>query len=217
MESISDESSNRFYFRDVKFIKKYHLTIGNVHFYFRLSQFYDKSSVNEKLIMQQRPLDQLDKIDGISFRRSFASQRNGLTFEKEDIKKPENQPYIVDQGLVIIDKIEKNKEDERTLAKYYILDGSIYQAPDLYSIMSCRIRSAMFHVRESLREVGNMFEWNLQSGYRKKIAADETETPYVFKQSMIKSMSNEIGDEYRLQTKMLDELLSQIGITKVNQ
>lgn len=217
MNSSTDESSNSFFFRDEKFIKTYRLTIGNVLGYFQLSGFYDKSSVNELIIMQGRPIDQLDKIDGVSFRLSFACQRNGLVFEKDDLKKPENQLVIIDQGLAIIDKIERNKNNETTLAKYYILDGSIYQAPDLYSIMSCRIRSAMFHVRESLREVNNMFEWNLQTGYRKKIAADETETPYTFKQSLIKGINNEIGEEFKLQTKLLDELLSQIGITKVNQ
>ncbi|KAK8889225.1 Mediator of RNA polymerase II transcription subunit 6 [Tritrichomonas musculus] len=213
----TDESTNSFFFRDEKFIKQYRLTIRNIMPYFRLSGFYDKTSVNELLIMQNRPLDQLDKRNGISFYPSFASLRNGRTFDKEELEKPENQVVIIEQGLVIIDKVERLGNEKSTLAKYYILDGSIYQAPDLYSIMSCRIRSAMFHVRESIREVKNMFEWNLQTGYRKKIAADETETPYTFNQSEIKNINVELGDEFKLQTKLLDELLSQIGITKVNQ
>ncbi|OHT09406.1 hypothetical protein TRFO_21621 [Tritrichomonas foetus] len=215
MDIDNGEPNTSLFFRDENFIKQYRLTIGNVLKYFQLCPFYDPSSVNAKLEMQQRSIDQLEKIDGISFRLTFAEQRNGLSLEGDDLKKPENQVIVIDTGLAIIDKVYREKEDEKTLAKYYVIDGSIYQAPDIYSVFNSRIRSAMFHVRESIREVKNMFEWNLQSGFRKKIAADETETPYTFSSSQLKDLNAEIGDEFKLQTSLLDSLLSEIGINKV--
>ena len=214
MEAQIEENQSTFIFHDDGFIRQYNITVGNVLKYFQLSNFYDTNSVNEKIEMQQRSIDQLEKIDGISFRLVFAEQLGGISLSGDDLKKPENQMIVIFPGMAIIDKVLRDKEIETLLSRYYILNGTISQAPDLSSILNVRLKSAMFHIRESMREVRNMFDWNLQTGFRKKVAADETETLYTFKESQIKDVTSEVYDEYNLQNSLLEELLKDIGITK---
>lgn len=220
---FSNPTSESQFFIDEDFLKTYGLTIGNVLPYFQRSPFYDPTSVNGKIEMKGRGLDALEKIDGDSYRLNFAKIRNGNQYEqydKEKLKNPECQTILVNPGLVIIDKVQRQTSGdvvtETTLAKYCILNGLIYPAPDIYSILNCSIRSAIFHIRESLRDVRNMFDWDLQHGFRKKVASDETETQYVFKQSAIQNVSKELDKGFELEEELLKYLLTSIGIPKSN-
>lgn len=208
------KTKGAFFFRDENFIKQFRLSIGNVLIYFAGSDFYENTSVNEILKMKGQSLENLDKIDGVSFRLTLAQQKGGgLNFEGDNLKKPEHAGVIIDPGLAVIDKVSRENGVDTLLAKYYVLDGNIFQAPDLYTLLSVRIRSAMFHMREALREVNNMFEWQMETGFRKKIAQDETETLYEFKASELSSLTTELGDEFKLQNNLLESLLAEIGIT----
>ena len=201
-------------FRDENFLEKFGLCIGNVLDYFSCSNFYDTTSLNE--LAKQRHETDLENLiahqDGISFRIALAQPAGATTYEGDDLKKEELMTVSVIPGLVVIDKQLKDGVDRSVIAKYYILDGSIYQAPDVYSLLSAKIRGAMFHIRESLHEVKNMFDWNLETGFRKKVAADETETLYVFESSELEELKEELGDEFKLQNDLLNSLLSEIGI-----
>jgi hypothetical protein len=223
--STEGESDAVYSFRDETFLTTYHLAIGNALEYFGWSNFYDPISLNEQAKQnRQTSFDMLvDSIDGVSFRIVLACPRGGAQIQGADLKKPANQAVDVNPGLIVIDKvsrvIDKANRDVRVdtvLKKFYILDGTIYEAPDLYAILSARARSAMFHVRESLREVRKMFEWTLETGFRKRIAAHETETRYEFRASELREITGEVQDEFRLQTALLDALLGELGIMEQN-
>ena len=204
-------------YRNEAFFNKWVLCIGNVLDYFSLSVgvFYDSSSLNELARQrQERDVDSfITNQDGISFRLVLAQPAGETAYEGDDLKKEEVKQKCIRPGLAVIDKVNREGLQQTVLAKYYVLDGAIYQAPDVYALLSARIRSAMFHMRESLREVKNMFDWNLETGFRKKVAADETETLYVFKSNELEELKEELGDEFKLQNDLLNSLLSDIGIT----
>lgn len=212
---IPDETADtsKIFFTDKEFLLQYHLTVGNVLDYFARSDFYDLTSINELLKMQNRPMDQLDKTDGISFRLNTVQQRGGITLYGESILDPKEAALILNPGFVVIDKVLRENGEDSLLAKYYIIDGCIFQAPDLYSILSVRMRAAMFHLQEALHEVKCVFDWKPESGFRKKIAADEEETLYTFHSKELVEMRNDLIDENKLQKSILDSLLSEMGIS----
>lgn len=212
---IPDEGADtsKIFFTDKEFLQQYFLTIGNVLDYFARSDFYDVTSINEVLKMQNRTIDELDKTDGISFRLSMVQQRNGPTLYGESILDPLQKNLVIHPGFVVIDKILREDGHDSLLAKYYILDGCIFQAPDLYSILSVRMRAAMFHLQEAVHEVKEAFDWKPETGFRKKIAADEEETLYTFHSRELNEMRKDLNDEYNIQKNILDNLLSEMGIS----
>jgi mediator of RNA polymerase II transcription subunit 6 len=216
MEGQGEDTGTVFFFRDEAFLRGIGtLTIANVLDYFSCSQFYDPDSLNQqaKQNLQSDLEVMIQNQDGISFRITLAQQAGGARLEGDALKKPENLGMPVLPGLIIIDKVIKDGGRDSVLAKYYILDGTVFQAPALYGLLAARIRSAVFHVRESLREVRNMFEWNVETGFKKRVASAESETVYVFKQSDLKEVAGEVVSEISLQNGLLDSLLKEIGIT----
>jgi hypothetical protein len=203
-------------FRDEPFLTSYHLAIGNALEYFECSNFYDRLSLNEQAKQNRQTSfeDLIQSVPGVSFRVVLAHARGLPPITGDDLKKQTNQTIDVNPGLIVIDKVNREGTVDTVLKKYYILDGTIYEAPDLYSILSVRTRSAMYHIRESLREVRNMFEWTLETGFRKKIAAHQTETRYEFRASELKELAGEIQDEGRLQTALLEALFAELGISE---
>jgi mediator of RNA polymerase II transcription subunit 6 len=195
------------------FLRQFHLAVGNLLDYFSTSPFYDEQSINEQA-RQNRTMDlesMLQSMDGTSFRINMAQAHNGIVLEGDALKLPANRFVEIDPGMAIIDKVIKTGPDVALLARYYVMNACVYQAPDLFSLLSARTRSAMFHVREALREVKNMFNWSLESGFQKKLAAGETETAYVFSEGELREMATELTDEFQLQSALLDALLSEIG------
>lgn len=215
-------SGKKFCWADNMWLQWYGLTIGNVLAYFERSYFYDSSSLNEQA--KQHVGANLEKMiefqDGIYYRLSLAQSpryRDGVAFTGEDLKNPEYQSWFIQDGIAVIDKVEKDGPNERVLTKYYVINGTIFEAPDLYSLMAARTRSVMFHVREALREIENIFEWNLETGYKKKIAEEESEKVVVFKQRDLDDLVTERGHEFSLQNKLLESLLKEIGIDSTTQ
>jgi hypothetical protein len=202
-------------FRNEQFLNQFHLTVGNLLAYFSTSPFYDEQSINEQARQNSRGdlESMLQTIDGTSFRIIMAQPRNGIVIEGASISNPDAQNVPLDRGMAIIDKVRKTGPDLTLLGRYCVRDGFIYQCPDLLSVISARTRSAMFHVREALREVKNVFNWSLESGFQKKMAAGETETEFVFTESELREGGTDIADEAQLQTVLLDALLSDIGIS----
>jgi mediator of RNA polymerase II transcription subunit 6 len=203
-------------FRDEAFLISFHLAVGNALEYFEFSNFYDRLSLNEQAKQNRQASfeDLIQSVSGISFRVVFAQARGFPPITGDDLKKPANQTIDVNPGLVVIDKVNRDGSVEIVLKKYYILDGTIFEAPDLYSILSVRTRSALYHIRESLREVRSMFDWTLETGFRKQIAAHETETRYEVRTSELREIAGEIQDESRLQTTLIETLLAELGINE---
>ncbi|TXG68762.1 hypothetical protein EZV62_003697 [Acer yangbiense] len=110
-------------FRDQLWLNSYPLDRNMVFDYFALSPFYDWTCNNEKLRMQSiHPLDisQLSKMTGIEYMLS----------------------EVMEPHLFVIRKQKRDSPEKVTpMLSYYLLDGSIYQAPLLCNIFAARIVS----------------------------------------------------------------------------
>ena len=58
-----------------------------------------------------------------------------------------------------------SKTDVVPIAVYYIIEGSIYQAPDVYSILGSRIETSLFHLDQAFNILIGMCTFQPSKGY----------------------------------------------------
>ncbi|KAJ2920285.1 hypothetical protein MD484_g78, partial [Candolleomyces efflorescens] len=113
------------------------LTLENVFDYFTNSMFYDAQCNNAILRMQTRLSGTIIENEAEELRRF-----KGVEFVVVDAQPP---------TYFIIQKRERISPDEALpLAAYYCVHNRIYQAPDLYSLLSNRIHASLFSLQTSL-------------------------------------------------------------------
>eukprot|EP00850_Spirogloea_muscicola_P003556 SM000014S00344 [mRNA] locus=s14:822480:823949:+ [translate_table: standard] len=118
--------------------------------YFARSPFYDAACANERLRQRgAHPLDaaQLAALTGVEYTMAEAAE-----------------PH-----LFVLRKQRREAPDKATLlAVYYILDGSVYQAPSLHAVIGARTSRALNHIRQAFSETATRLERvGLQTGGRK--------------------------------------------------
>lgn len=127
-------------FRDQLWLNTYPLDRNLVFDYFALSPFYDLTCNNEQLRMRSvHPLDisHLSKMTGIEYMLS----------------------EVVEPHLFIFRKQKRDGPEKITpMLTYYILDGSIYQAPQLCNVFAARIGRAVFHISKAFSFISSKLE-----------------------------------------------------------
>nr|AFK47538.1 unknown [Medicago truncatula] len=127
-------------FRDQLWLNTYPLDRDLVFDYFALSPFYDWTSNNEQLRMRSHhPLDssQLTKMIGIEYVLS----------------------EVMEPHLFIMKKQKRDSPDKVTpMLAYYILDGSIYQAPQLSNVFAARIGRALYYIEKAFTTAASKLE-----------------------------------------------------------
>lgn len=199
---MSKTFSNLEFIND-EFLNQSLLTVENcLHVYFRSSPFYDRNCLNEMLLMRGNlNIAELDSEDGDVFDLSFVqTQTESLT--KEECRKIDNFPKVVHPGFCIIDKIRRKDRKEDLLARFYIVNGRIYQAPIIFDLLSAQIRSAMFYIREAVKEASSAYKWTLENGYQRKDIAIVKNAPIVLFESEMNDLRQSIDEEFRLQSDL---------------
>ncbi|KAK9793169.1 hypothetical protein WJX73_002041 [Symbiochloris irregularis] len=113
--------------RDPNWLAAFPLNDLSVLDYFALSPFYDKSCNNEELRRRGEGIERL------------AALPPGIEFKLQDAQPPH---------LFVIRKVlRKSPQSEENVAFYYILDGSIYQAPTLHATLSAKMKKCLHNVR----------------------------------------------------------------------
>merc|ERR1719220_546736 len=114
----------------------------NVLDYFcnRQNPFYDSESINEMRKIQRRE-DVMDR--GFEYKLTYC------------------QPPI----MYIISKIERSARGEKTLACYHIIAGKVRQAPDLASIITARLTSSVFHLKNAYDSILEKSRYHPSVGY----------------------------------------------------
>lgn len=136
------------------------LNPDNVLEYFSHSPFWDPNSNNATLKMQTN----FNSLEGDGSRL-----KNMVGVEFELVK----EQYPV---LYIIQKQRRRSPTEVIpMAVYYVINGNIYQAPDLYSVLANRMLTIVNHLNRAFREVYNFVEFHPSSGYRWKLNLPRTE------------------------------------------
>lgn len=135
------------------------LNSQNVMEYFsdRRNPFYDAQCNNEVLKMQRASLDQLANMTGIEFCLL----------------------YVQDPILYVIRKQHRNSPTQTTpIADYYIVAGTIYQAPDLSSVVNSRLLAAVSHLQSAFEEARSYVKYHPAKGYTWDFQQNSNNTPY---------------------------------------
>ncbi|KAI9144539.1 MED6 mediator sub complex component-domain-containing protein [Paraphysoderma sedebokerense] len=150
--STQEEDRTDIEWRDPQWIQ-FHggLTPHNILDYLaQATPFYDSSCNNEILKMQTRynnlqEMDiQLRKMTGVEYQ---------LTFHRWPV-------------LFIVQKQYRRSETEVTpLANYYILNGNIYQSPDLYQLLTSRMSQSLYHLDKAFQNISKHIEFTPGLGY----------------------------------------------------
>ncbi|KAM0688204.1 Mediator of RNA polymerase II transcription subunit 6 [Conglomerata obtusa] len=123
-------------FRNQAFLNTCTLTDENILDYFSESQFYDSTCTNEVLKMQ--------------------TKYTNLTEIKENLSQMKGTQYILfssndDKSLFVISKINRiSSVQYETLCIYYIMNGTIFQAPTNKNLYDSRVCNAFFYLYECL-------------------------------------------------------------------
>ncbi|XXG57207.1 hypothetical protein AAC387_Pa03g4425 [Persea americana] len=165
-------------FSDQLWLKTYPLDRNLVFDYFALSPFYDWTCNNEQLRMRSiHPLDlsQLSKMTGNEYVLS----------------------EVMEPHLFVIRKQKRDSPEKVTpMFTYYILDGSIYQAPQLCNVFASRIARALYHISKAFTTAASKLE----------------KTGYVDSESESASLEPKIGKEvtdYK-EVKRVDHILAAL-------
>ncbi|KAK2462034.1 hypothetical protein APHAL10511_006497 [Amanita phalloides] len=132
-----DDYSHRFFIWHEWMQANGPLTTENVFEYFTTSMFYDKQSNNQVLRMQTMHTGQSIANEAEELRRF-----TGIEFSLAHSQPP---------SFFIIQKRERLSPDEVIpLASYFIMNSRIYQAPDLYTVLSNRLLTSLHSLQSSL-------------------------------------------------------------------
>jgi mediator of RNA polymerase II transcription subunit 6 len=127
-------------FRDQLWLNTYPLDRNLVFDYFALSPFYDWTCNNEQIRMRSiHPLDltHLSKMTGIEY----------------------NLSEVTEPHLFVIRKQKRDGPEKVTpMLTYYVLDGSIYQAPQLCNVFASRVGRALYHISKAFNTAASKLE-----------------------------------------------------------
>ena len=118
-----------------KFDPAHPLTEHNVMAYFATSPFFDRRSNNEQIRMQNIANGIQNLTGGM-----------GAKQEEQELKRFTGLEFVLvhsrEPTCFVVQKRWRTSPTETTpLAAYYVINDSIYQAPDLYSILATRLVS----------------------------------------------------------------------------
>lgn len=122
------------------------LNPNNVMDYFseKSNPFYDRTCNNEIVRMQRQSLDLLNEMTGVEYILL----------------------HVQDPILYVIRKQHRHTPTEATpVADYYIIAGTVYQAPDLASVFNSRILSTVHHLQSAFEEASSYSRYHPSKGY----------------------------------------------------
>ncbi|GBG76610.1 hypothetical protein CBR_g22489 [Chara braunii] len=129
-------------FRDQIWLSTFPLIRASVLDYFALSPFYD-GNCNNQLLRNSGKDPAL-----------LSTMTTGFEYVVRDAIEPH---------LFIIRKQVRGRNPEvvTPIAAYYVLDGSIYQAPSLHAVIGSRLARALHHIRGAFTEVATKLDRTL--------------------------------------------------------
>merc|ERR1711953_336468 len=167
------------------------LNAQNVMDYFtdRRNPFYDSNSNNEIVKMQNRSHDMLANMTGIEY---------SLQFVQEPI-------------LYVVRKQQRHAPTQVTpISDYYIVAGTIYQAPDLCSVVNSRLLSAVNHLQAAFDETKSFSRYHPTKGYWWDFKQNSSNTPYGAKKiTLPEDANNDKEASKKKKKKKSDELAKE--------
>ena len=235
-DGMSDAQTQQYQFFDEVFIQQGNLTIGNVlTHYFAMSPFYSNDSLNEFNTNRNEDIRDLYHKEGLLYRLTYVkfTNKEDLAFiqkpgepeltekilEGDEIDLPENRGYPLAHAFVEITRFLNRKNEDGDVisyrqAKYFMVEGIIYQSPDLYNLITSSLRTTIFHLREAIRYIDSVYEWNAITGFKEK-SKDPNQSvndpPYLFAREEYKMFVTEMEDETSLQRYLASTVIGQLA------
>ncbi|KAK9842233.1 hypothetical protein WJX81_001909 [Elliptochloris bilobata] len=159
--------------------------------YFALSPFYDRTCNNE-----QAKLQGLDPT-------KVATLPPGIEYELQEVQEP--HLFVVCRQLRTTPKAATRQQF------FYILDGSVYQAPSLHAAMASRVSRCLYNVRQAFQTMQADLDPLLKVAAKQESAAGtsaaaaaEAPAPAVQKR-----LTNAEKERWRLVDRMLAHILAK--------
>ncbi|CAK4482002.1 unnamed protein product [Aphanomyces euteiches] len=149
-------------YRDNVWLGQFELNHQTVLYYFAGSPWYDKSCNNEILKMQRRPLEHLVSMTGVEYELQL------------------NEAKQLPQNLFVIHK--KNRTGPRTasvMAIYYVLDQTIYQAPNTYTLLTSRLKKCSYRINKAFKALSAGVRFSPTEGYSWDFSTEEKPVPII--------------------------------------
>jgi hypothetical protein len=141
MSSDDDQNVLNRSFLDPIFLQQFALTRENALEYFSRSPFYDPLSNNETLRMQGTNMSHLRSMTGLEFALDDPAVRAGGSGGDSDS----------DGRLFLVKKQTRSSPSSvHVLAMYYILDGTVYQSPNLLHLLMTKYNKITSCLSEAL-------------------------------------------------------------------
>ncbi|KAJ1920702.1 Mediator of RNA polymerase II transcription subunit 6 [Mycoemilia scoparia] len=183
----------------------------NVLEYFSLSPFWDPNSNNAVVKMQ--------------------TQFNALQSEDMDLRQMVGVEFAIAYHdapivFVIVKQHRLSPEKATPIIYYYVVNGRIYQAPTLYSILSSRLVTSIKHIEDAFDVASKHSTFHPYTGYQWKETAQERETNNqimsesdkntVFQKQMAEQFRGAVDESLRLGGSRLDVILKNNNNTLGN-
>jgi mediator of RNA polymerase II transcription subunit 6 len=115
--------------------------------------FYDRTCNNEIVKMQRQSLEHLNNMVGVEYILL----------------------HVQDPILYVVRKQHRHSPTEATpLADYYIIAGTVYQAPDLASVFNSRLLSTVHNLQSAFEEVSSYAKYHASKGYSWDFSANKS-------------------------------------------
>jgi len=150
--NLTDQELTTVCFRDPQWLSLNPLVMENVIEYFSYSQFYDKTCNNENIKMQSRH----NQFDTVEMNKSL-HDLTGIEYEVTLAMPP--------QLFVIVKQNRKSPENVSPVQYYYIINGTIYQAPNAYMLFANRIMTSLHLINISFKEAFKSVRFDPDKGY----------------------------------------------------
>ncbi|KAJ1605586.1 hypothetical protein OIY81_3444 [Cryptosporidium canis] len=145
-------------FRDDLWLGRYTLTPENALEYFYLSPFHDPNSLN----IQRKRGEHTEVAEGFEYRVTYVNEE-GLGNVPQPPGSTWNTPNQF--GIFIIQKFFIEFQREVPLNVYYILSGTIYEAPTLSNVFLHRTAEAFLSMEKIFDTLNEMTRFSLYEGY----------------------------------------------------
>jgi len=144
MSTNTDEDKTGTLFTDTRWLQLYPLNTGSVLDYFSLSGFYDRTCNNEQIKMQRLDADKITSMRGIEYVLHAAKEPDLYVIKKQKRESP----------TIAI-----------PLALYYVIRGTIFQSPHIYSVLASRMLKGLYHVKTAFNEAASYQRYNPYANY----------------------------------------------------
>jgi len=148
---------------DIQWLTTFGLTKQTVMDYFYTSPFFNEKSNNQQIRLQGVEADR---------HQAILSSMTGIEYSLDEMNTQEPNLFVIREQ----ERMSPSMSDVNLLNVYYIMDGIIYQCPDLLALLKSRIGKASYYLTDSFKTIKATMEQHhnqerLEKNEKKQAAA----------------------------------------------